>query len=168
MKDLLWYSAILFNNSRTLNGKRRRGSLWNPRFRSCALQGSNALFKCCLYVSLNPVRANMVKKARDYKWSSAGDRQIHGRHPHRNELERFYSQAHDSEYSFDEVDKLFNAHLTSLEKVHELKHKNDYSLNERRFLCINHTWMNAQLVKDSRPVQVLLDELYMLNAQGSG
>ena len=31
----------------------------------------NYLLAACRYVELNPVRANMVKRPEDYKWSSA-------------------------------------------------------------------------------------------------
>ena len=48
----------------------RRGSLWNPCYKSVLLEGCMALERCLQYVELNPVRAKMVTSARDYKFCS--------------------------------------------------------------------------------------------------
>ncbi len=46
------------------------GSLWQGRFYSCTLNISH-LMAAIRYVEKNPVRAGIVKKAREWKWSSA-------------------------------------------------------------------------------------------------
>lgn len=48
------------------------GHLWQGRFYSCILD-SGHLFAAVRYIENNPVRANLVKKAWDWKWSSAGE-----------------------------------------------------------------------------------------------
>lgn len=48
----------------------RTGSLWEGRFRSCLVQADNYLLACQRYIELNPVRAGMVNKPGDYRWSS--------------------------------------------------------------------------------------------------
>ncbi len=48
----------------------RTGSLWEGRFKSSPIQTNNYLLRCCRYVELNPVKAGMVKRAEDYRWSS--------------------------------------------------------------------------------------------------
>jgi len=49
---------------------KRSGTLWEGRFRSCLTQTDNYVLACYRYIELNPVRANMVVKPEDYKWSS--------------------------------------------------------------------------------------------------
>jgi len=46
------------------------GHLWQGRFYSCMLDERH-LYAGIRYIETNPVRARMVKKAEDYKWSSA-------------------------------------------------------------------------------------------------
>lgn len=49
---------------------RRSGTLWEGRFRSSIVQEQAYLLRCHQYIELNPVRAKMVRHARDYLWSS--------------------------------------------------------------------------------------------------
>lgn len=50
----------------------RSGTLWDGRYRSTVLQAESWLLACMAYLDLNPVRAGLVKDARDYPWSSHG------------------------------------------------------------------------------------------------
>ena len=53
--------------------KRRKphcGSLWSGRFKSTLVEGGKYLATCVRYVELNPVRAGMANRARDYAFSS--------------------------------------------------------------------------------------------------
>ena len=47
-----------------------RGYLWQGRFSSFPMD-DEYLFACARYVELNPVRAKLVERARDWQWSSA-------------------------------------------------------------------------------------------------
>lgn len=49
---------------------RRSGTLWEGRFRSCLTQSEAYVLACYRYIELNPVRAAMVMKPQDYRWSS--------------------------------------------------------------------------------------------------
>ena len=54
----------------------RTGYLWGSRFKSLLL-GNEIIIQCvCAYVELNPVRAGMVQKPEDYRWSSLHNRQF--------------------------------------------------------------------------------------------
>lgn len=54
-----------------LNARRDRcGHVWQNRYSSCPL-GPGHLWTALRYVELNPVRARMVRGAREYEWSSA-------------------------------------------------------------------------------------------------
>ena len=48
-----------------------RGHLWQGRFSSFIME-ERYLLACTKYVELNPVRAGLVKKPEDWRWSSAG------------------------------------------------------------------------------------------------
>jgi putative transposase len=47
-----------------------RGYLWQGRFASFPMDESHVL-ACARYVELNPVRARLARRARDWRWSSA-------------------------------------------------------------------------------------------------
>ncbi|MGH8557140.1 MAG: transposase [Methylococcales bacterium] len=48
----------------------RSGTLWESRYKSSPIQTDEYLLACIRYVELNPVRAQMVTDAYDYRWSS--------------------------------------------------------------------------------------------------
>ncbi len=56
---------------RHVNARRRRtGTLWEGRYRAAPIDTDSYLLRCCRYIELNPVRAHMVERPRDYRWSS--------------------------------------------------------------------------------------------------
>ena len=68
--------ALTFHDAHTcfvgaLNSRRKlSGHLWQGRFFSTPLDNAH-LWASVRYVERNPVRAGMVSRAEDYKWSSA-------------------------------------------------------------------------------------------------
>jgi REP element-mobilizing transposase RayT len=50
----------------------RRGFFWGDRFKSVIVEKGETLINCLAYIDLNPVRAKIVKKPEDYRWSSIG------------------------------------------------------------------------------------------------
>lgn len=48
----------------------RSGTLWEGRFRSCLVQDDAYLLTCQRYIEMNPVRAGMVARPENYRWSS--------------------------------------------------------------------------------------------------
>jgi putative transposase len=48
----------------------RTGTLWESRYKSSVVQSDTYLLACGRYIELNPVRAGMVARAEDYRWSS--------------------------------------------------------------------------------------------------
>ena len=59
--------------SRYYNKKNnRKGYLWGDRFKSVIVQNGRTMVNCLAYIDLNPVRANMVQRPEDYRWSSLG------------------------------------------------------------------------------------------------
>jgi len=50
----------------------KTGHLFQGRYKSILVDKENYLLELCRYVVLNPVRANMVEKPEEWKWSSYG------------------------------------------------------------------------------------------------
>jgi len=48
----------------------RSGTLWEGRFRACAVHAEDYLLTCMRYIELNPVRAGIAGDAGTYPWSS--------------------------------------------------------------------------------------------------
>ena len=49
---------------------RRTGTLWEGRYRAAPIDSEAYLLACYRYIELNPVRAGMVRRPRDHRWSS--------------------------------------------------------------------------------------------------
>jgi REP element-mobilizing transposase RayT len=52
---------------------KRSGHLWEDRFKSVIVEDGVAAKTMAAYIDLNPIRAGMVKKPEDYRWSSYGE-----------------------------------------------------------------------------------------------
>ncbi len=50
----------------------RTGTLWEGRYRATLIDSERYLLACMRYIELNPVRAGMVRRSRDYPYSSHG------------------------------------------------------------------------------------------------
>jgi len=63
--------GMLTNYVQTFNRKRRRkGGLFQGRFKSHLVEKESYLLELARYIVLNPVRAKMVERPEDYPWSS--------------------------------------------------------------------------------------------------
>lgn len=51
---------------------KRSGTVWEGRHKSSVVDAADYLLKCYRYIELNPVRANMVSRPEEYRWSSYG------------------------------------------------------------------------------------------------
>jgi len=52
------------------DAQHRSGTLWEGRYRSTLIQTDRYLLTCMAYLDLNPVRAGLVRQAKEYEWSS--------------------------------------------------------------------------------------------------
>jgi len=50
---------------------KRTGRLWECRFHSALVDKEGYLWAVCRYIERNPVRASLIKRPKQYKWSSA-------------------------------------------------------------------------------------------------
>ncbi len=61
--------------TRAYNKKRgRKGTFWAERFKSVIVEEGETLINCLAYIDLNPVRAGLVDRPEEYRWSSLGYR----------------------------------------------------------------------------------------------
>lgn len=61
--------------TRMYNKKRgRKGTFWAERFKSVIVEKGETLINCLAYIDLNPVRAGLVDRPENYRWSSLGYR----------------------------------------------------------------------------------------------
>lgn len=64
---------IKLNFSRFYNKRHnRRGYFWGDRFKSIIVENGETLINCLAYIDLNPIRAGIVDRPEDYRWSSIG------------------------------------------------------------------------------------------------
>ncbi len=69
MKSLKQHFSQWYNRT-----TRRRGTLWEDRFKSLVVEGSRqALMTVAAYIDLNAVRAGIVADPKDYRWSGYGE-----------------------------------------------------------------------------------------------
>ena len=68
MKTLLQRFTRWFNREH-----KRRGTLWEERYKSVIVQSGVAARTMAAYIDLNPVRAGMVSDPADYRWSGYGE-----------------------------------------------------------------------------------------------
>lgn len=50
--------------------RERTGTLWEGRYKACLVARDQHVLAVCRYIDLNPVRAGIVERACDYRWSS--------------------------------------------------------------------------------------------------
>ena len=67
MKEVKQAFSVYYNRKH-----RRKGTLWGERFKSVIVEEGETLINCLAYVELNSIRAGLVQKPEDYRWSSLG------------------------------------------------------------------------------------------------
>ena len=50
----------------------RHGYFWGDRFKSVIVENGETLINCLAYIDLNPLRAGLVERPEQYRWSSLG------------------------------------------------------------------------------------------------
>jgi putative transposase len=70
MKVLKQRFSQWFNGTRE---QRRRGTLWEERYRSVLVEGGESVRIVGAYIDLNPVRAGLVRDPKDSRWSGYGE-----------------------------------------------------------------------------------------------
>jgi putative transposase len=88
------------------------GHLWQGRFKTAIIQTDEYLLECIKYIELNPLRANIVARPGDYKWSSF----------------RYHSFGED-EYKLLDPDPLYSS-LANTDRGRQKAYKDFIALNQ--------------------------------------
>jgi hypothetical protein len=96
-----WFNRTLPN--------RRRGHLWAERFKNTLLGDAQAVWECCKYIEMNPVRAKMVKNPADYRFCSFGAWSGKGRHPFARNVRECLLPWLEGQYAFRNTRQLRDA-----------------------------------------------------------
>lgn len=134
----------------------RSGTLWEGRYRSCLAKEEDYILGCYRYIELNPVRADMVRHPRQYRWSSyranaeGKSSDLITPHPHFRALGRTTTARQEAYRG------LFKAHLDSvlLEDIRSATNGN-YALGSERFQKEIEQALDRRVTrgKPGRPVQ---------------
>ena len=98
---------------------RRTGTLWEGRHRSSLVQSEHYLLTCLRYIELNPVRAQMVTRPEEYRWSSYGIN-AWGDHSWLRPHDEYLRLGPSSEKRGHAYRELFRAHLSE-EDLHLIR-----------------------------------------------
>ena len=116
MRDLqrrftMWYNHQL--------ERKRRGSLWNPRFKSTILKSGKALADCMKYVELNPVRAKLVSTPGEYRFCSWNHicRNSHQGNIFKARIVKFLRYLHGSQIKDKSDLRIFSSYAGDLETL---------------------------------------------------
>ncbi|HQZ29975.1 MAG TPA: transposase [Verrucomicrobiales bacterium] len=103
----------------------RKGTLWEERFKSVLVEGDEkALMTIAAYIDLNPIRAHMVGKVEDYRWSGYASA-VSGNHWARIGLGRILRNSpqvsgEDYEQNWSETGKVYRLWLYDQGEVREI------------------------------------------------
>ena len=113
---------------------RRSGTLWEGRFRSCLTQTEDYVLACYRYIELNPVRAAMVTKPQDCRWSSFHANGMGKANAIITPHEQYARLGRTDAERRQAYRALFRAHLDET-IVHEIRSatNGNYALGNRRF-----------------------------------
>ncbi len=68
-----WMTETHARRWRDWRGSTGRGAVYQGRFKAVPIQRDDHLLRACRYVERNPVRARLVARAEDWRWSSASE-----------------------------------------------------------------------------------------------
>ena len=132
----------------------RTGTLWEGRYKACAVQDSTHVLRCYRYIELNPVRAKMAADPGDYRWSSypanAFGRHDSLIHPHADYL----GLAADPEQRMAAYRELVMEHIDPMEldAIREhLQRQHAYGTDRFREMIERQLGRRAGPVKIGRP-----------------
>lgn len=91
----------------------RSGTLWEGRFRSCLTQSERYVLACYRYIELNPVRAGMVGRPDEYRWTSYHANALGRADPLIAPHDEYLCLGREEASRREAYRALFKAHLTS-------------------------------------------------------
>ena len=103
MREVQGEFSKWFNKSRPY---KRKGSLWEDRFKSQLIESDVYLWGCMKYLEMNPVRAGITQTPEEYPFSTYGRWHKEGQHPYQNKFFQHISKLSNSKVSLEEIREL--------------------------------------------------------------
>jgi len=100
---------------------KRRGALWEDRFKCQLIQSDVYLWACARYIEMNPVRAGICEKAGDYPHSSFGQWTQTGKHPYESNFMHHILEMMSSEKGMEELQQLMEKELEAVKIKDQIK-----------------------------------------------
>ena len=112
----------------------RSGTLWEGRFRSCLTQSEEYVLACYRYIELNPVRAGMVMRPQDYRWTSYHANGLGKANALLTPQDQYWRLSKNDEERREAYRALFKAHLEP-ERLDEIRDatNGNFALGGKRF-----------------------------------
>ena len=112
----------------------RSGTLWEGRFRSCLTQSEEYVLACYRYIELNPVRAGMVMRPQDYRWTSYHANGLGKANALLTPQDEYWRLGKNDEERREAYRALFKAHLEP-ERLDEIRDatNGNFALGSKRF-----------------------------------
>jgi putative transposase len=99
--------------------RKRTGTIWEGRFKSCLVDSENFLFTLYRYIEMNPVKANMVNNISDYPWSSYRHNALGEKNSLITEHKRYQDLGKSSMLRAESYQKIFGA-LNTVEQERQI------------------------------------------------
>jgi len=123
MREVQSEFSWLFNINRPY---KRRGALWQDRFKCQLIQSDVYLWACVKYIEMNPVRARICENAGDYAHSSFGQWIQTGKHPYESNFMHHILEMMSSEKGMEELQELMEEELEAVK------------IKDQITLCVEH------------------------------
>ena len=156
MREVQGEFSKWFNRSRPY---KRKGSLWEARFKSQLIESDVYLWGCMKYLEMNPVRAGITENPEEYSFSSYGRWSQEGQHPYQNHFFQHISKLANSKVSLEDLRELMALEMkqmkisdttakleeeNKLEEANKLRHTIQEDLRQKSFQ------LNAEIIVFSK------------------
>lgn len=111
MREVQCEFSKWFNKSRPY---KRKGSLWEDRFKSQLIESDAYLWGCIKYLEMNPVRAGISQTPEAYKFSSYGRWHSDKKHPYESHFLKHILKLANSESSITELKALMSIEMQKM------------------------------------------------------
>ncbi|MCM8526310.1 MAG: transposase [Lentisphaeraceae bacterium] len=127
MREVQGEFSKWFNKSRPY---KRKGSLWEDRFKSQLIESDVYLWGCIKYLEMNPVRAGITQNPEEYPYSSFGLWNKSGSHPYQNHFFKHISKLANSKVSIEDLRELMTLEMKQMKLADAIANLEDVNKME--------------------------------------
>lgn len=153
MREVQGEFSKWFNKSRPY---KRKGSLWEDRFKSQLIESDVYLWGCMKYLEMNPVRAGITNTPENYKFSSYGQWHENKKHPYQENFLKHIVNLANSDVSIDELKTLMALEMKQMKMHDDLKRISDKKEYQRALVANEELLEAIKLISTQINAQVLV------------